>query len=82
MGVVAKYMRRYATRQMMLSIIMLNPVCIAGATADAFTLFERLEMQLEQHPGGVLACALCRWVCCNNVANLLLQGNSQELQLN
>ena len=23
----------------------------AGATADAFTLFERLEMQLEQHPG-------------------------------
>ena len=28
---------------------------IAGATADAFTLFERLEMQLEQHPGEVLA---------------------------
>lgn len=23
----------------------------AGATADAFTLFERLEQQLEQHPG-------------------------------
>lgn len=23
----------------------------AGATADAFTLFERLEMQLEAHPG-------------------------------
>ncbi len=23
----------------------------AGATADAFTLFERLEMQLEQHSG-------------------------------
>lgn len=25
----------------------------AGATADAFTLFERLEMQLEQHPGEI-----------------------------
>ena len=25
--------------------------CATGATADAFTLFERLEMQLEQHPG-------------------------------
>ena len=24
---------------------------LAGATADAFTLFERLEMQLEQHSG-------------------------------
>ena len=23
----------------------------AGATADAFTLFERLESKLEQHPG-------------------------------
>ena len=23
----------------------------AGATADAFTLFERLEAKLEQHPG-------------------------------
>lgn len=23
----------------------------AGATADAFTLFERLESQLEAHPG-------------------------------
>jgi|AntAceMinimDraft_11_1070367.scaffolds.fasta_scaffold120800_1 20S proteasome alpha/beta subunit len=23
----------------------------AGATADAFTLFERLEMKLEEHPG-------------------------------
>ena len=28
---------------------------LAGATADAFTLFERLEMQLEQHPGEPLA---------------------------
>ena len=26
-------------------------VMLAGATADAFTLFERLEMQLEQHSG-------------------------------
>lgn len=24
---------------------------VAGATADAFTLFERLESQLEAHPG-------------------------------
>jgi ATP-dependent HslUV protease subunit HslV len=24
----------------------------AGATADAFTLFERLETKLEEHPGG------------------------------
>ena len=34
--------------------LMLRPgpfYCFAGATADAFTLFERLEMQLEQHPG-------------------------------
>ena len=23
----------------------------AGATADAFTLFERLETKLEEHPG-------------------------------
>eukprot|EP01104_Vermistella_antarctica_P009990 TRINITY_DN2635_c0_g1_i1.p1 TRINITY_DN2635_c0_g1~~TRINITY_DN2635_c0_g1_i1.p1 ORF type:complete len:251 (-),score=80.52 TRINITY_DN2635_c0_g1_i1:4-720(-) len=26
----------------------------AGATADAFTLFERLEMQLDEHPGQLL----------------------------
>lgn len=26
----------------------------AGATADAFTLFERLETKLEEHPGGSL----------------------------
>ena len=26
----------------------------AGATADAFTLFERLEQQLEQHPGQLM----------------------------
>ena len=31
-----------------------SPSCsvyFIGATADAFTLFERLEMQLEAHPG-------------------------------
>ena len=26
----------------------------AGATADAFTLFERLEAKLEQHPGQLM----------------------------
>src|SRR5580658_10111036 len=26
----------------------------AGATADAFTLFERLESKLEQHPGNLV----------------------------
>lgn len=28
----------------------------AGATADAFTLFERLEGKLEEHPGGECCC--------------------------
>jgi ATP-dependent HslUV protease, peptidase subunit HslV len=30
----------------------------AGATADAFTLFERLEQKLEQHPGQLLRAAV------------------------
>jgi ATP-dependent HslUV protease subunit HslV len=30
----------------------------AGATADAFTLFERLETKLEQHPGQLLRAAV------------------------
>jgi ATP-dependent HslUV protease subunit HslV len=30
----------------------------AGATADAFTLFERLEAQLEQHPGQLMRAAV------------------------
>jgi len=30
----------------------------AGATADAFTLFERLERKLEQHHGGLLRAAV------------------------
>jgi ATP-dependent HslUV protease, peptidase subunit HslV len=30
----------------------------AGATADAFTLFERLEQQLEQHPGQLMRAAV------------------------
>ncbi|RXF70322.1 ATP-dependent protease subunit HslV [Hansschlegelia zhihuaiae] len=30
----------------------------AGATADAFTLFERLEAKLEQHPGQLLRAAV------------------------
>ncbi|ANK79546.1 ATP-dependent protease subunit HslV [Minwuia thermotolerans] len=30
----------------------------AGATADAFTLFERLESRLEQHPGQLLRAAV------------------------
>ncbi|HVV94743.1 MAG TPA: ATP-dependent protease subunit HslV [Hyphomicrobiales bacterium] len=30
----------------------------AGATADAFTLFERLESKLEQHPGQLLRAAV------------------------
>ena len=34
----------------------------AGATADAFTLFERLESQLEAHPG---APCLYTAACCN-----------------
>ena len=33
----------------------------AGATADAFTLFERLESQLEAHPGD---CCFCTAACC------------------
>jgi ATP-dependent HslUV protease subunit HslV len=31
----------------------------AGATADAFTLFERLEEKLEKHPESTSSC-LCR----------------------
>eukprot|EP00899_Mesostigma_viride_P001886 jgi/Mesvir1/11699/Mv00090-RA.1 len=30
----------------------------AGATADAFTLFERLEMKLEEHPGQLMRSAV------------------------
>ena len=30
----------------------------AGATADAFTLFERLEMKLEEHPGQLTRAAV------------------------
>ena len=30
----------------------------AGATADAFTLFERLESKLEQYPGQLQRCLL------------------------
>jgi len=30
----------------------------AGATADAFTLFERLEAKLEQHPGQLMRAAV------------------------
>ncbi len=30
----------------------------AGATADAFTLFERLESKLEQHPGQLVRAAV------------------------
>ena len=30
----------------------------AGATADAFTLFERLEAKLEQHPGQLTRAAV------------------------
>ena len=30
----------------------------AGATADAFTLFERLEAKLEQYPGQLLRAAV------------------------
>ena len=30
----------------------------AGATADAFTLFERLEAKLEQHPGNLTRAAV------------------------
>jgi ATP-dependent HslUV protease subunit HslV len=30
----------------------------AGATADAFTLFDRLERKLEQHHGRLDACAV------------------------
>jgi len=30
----------------------------AGATADAFTLFERLEAKLEAHPGQLLRAAV------------------------
>ena len=32
----------------------------AGATADAFTLFERLETKLERHPGQLLRASLDR----------------------
>ena len=31
----------------------------AGATADAFTLFERLEGKLEQHPGQLTRASCC-----------------------
>jgi len=30
----------------------------AGATADAFTLFERLEVKLEEHPGQLTRAAV------------------------
>ena len=30
----------------------------AGSTADAFTLFERLEAKLERHPGQLLRAAI------------------------
>ncbi|MEZ5668003.1 MAG: ATP-dependent protease subunit HslV [Alphaproteobacteria bacterium] len=33
-------------------------VGFAGATADAFTLFERLEAKLEQHPGQLVRAAV------------------------
>lgn len=48
----------------------LLPCAFAGATADAFTLFERLETKLEEHPGEAAAPAKCchipvaRVVCC------------------
>lgn len=34
----------------------------AGATADAFTLFERLETKLEQHPGAQLLSCSRSWL--------------------
>ncbi len=39
----ARKVRRLANGEVMAGL--------AGATADAFTLFERLEAKLEQHPG-------------------------------
>ena len=33
----------------------------AGATADAITLFERLEAKLEQYPGQLARACVCPW---------------------
>lgn len=46
----AKKLRRLADGQVLAGF--------AGATADAFTLFERLEAKLERHPGQLLRAAI------------------------
>jgi ATP-dependent HslUV protease subunit HslV len=50
MKATAKKVRRIAKGQVIAGF--------AGATADAFTLFERLEAKLEQHPGQLLRAAV------------------------
>ena len=47
-----------------------SPGCFVysiGATADAFTLFERLEMQLEAHPGATDQVAVFHIRVCTSV---------------
>ena len=50
MKTTAKKVRRLADGQVIAGF--------AGATADAFTLFERLETRLEQHPGQLTRAAV------------------------
>jgi ATP-dependent HslUV protease subunit HslV len=68
----------------------------AGATADAFTLFERLESKLEQYPGQLLRAAVelakdwrtdrylrrleAMMIVADNKTSLVLTGNGDVLE--
>ncbi len=68
----------------------------AGATADAFTLFERLEAKLEQHPGQLTRACVelakdwrtdkylrkleAMMVVCDKDVSLVLTGNGDVLE--
>jgi ATP-dependent HslUV protease subunit HslV len=68
----------------------------AGATADAFTLFERLETKLEQYPGQLLRAAVelakdwrtdrylrrleAMMIVADNKTSLVLTGNGDVLE--
>ena len=69
----------------------------AGATADAFALFERLEAKLEQHPGQLTRACVelakdwrtdrylrrleAMMAVCDKSASLLLSGTGDVLEL-
>ena len=72
-------------------------VCgFAGATADAFTLFERLEAKLEQHPGQLMRACVelakdwrtdrylrrleAMMAVCDKNVSLVLTGNGDVLE--